>query len=120
VSAWEIVVSAVAAAVAAGGVVTVLVRWFVDKRRKQRERRERIVDAARELVSQGQGMDRSEILLDPRYLAIRPHLDPEVEGELREQRVTVVRDTYGTVGNPYLALIRNEADRLAKKWKLVE
>jgi hypothetical protein len=116
----EIAVALVAGA--GGGTLAALVtpyaQWGVDKRRQRRERRTAIVNGARELVHGGQGMDRSEILIDPRYLAIRPHLTEGAEQALRAQHVTAVSDTYGTVGNPYLALIRNEADRLAKEWKL--
>jgi hypothetical protein len=70
------------------------------------------------LVHQGQAADRDILLVDPRYLAIRPHLSDEAESRLRQQGLTLVSDPYGTAGNPYLATIRDEADRLAGEWRL--
>ncbi len=32
--------------------------------------------------------------------------------------MTGVSDPYGTVGNPYLAVLRDEADRLEREWDL--
>jgi hypothetical protein len=104
----------------AGGTLTSLLtpwaQWGVDKRRRQMETRTRIIEDARELVHQGQDMDRKDILLDPRYLAIRPYLRPEAEEKLRVQSLVAVSDPYGTVGNYFLAVIRDEADRLAREW----
>jgi riboflavin biosynthesis pyrimidine reductase len=100
--------------------VTPWTQWAVETRRQQRERRARIIDDARQLVHEGQRMVRRDLLVDPRYLAIRPHLTEETEQKLRAQHETVVEDSYGTGGNYYLGLIRNEADRLAREWKLAE
>jgi hypothetical protein len=90
----------------------------VDKRKRQAERRLAIIDGARELVHEGQELDRSEILLDPRYLAIRPYMGDEAEAKLRTQAFVVQEDPYGTWGNYYLGVIRDEANRLAKEWEL--
>lgn len=117
----EVVVAVVAGA--GGGTFAALVtpwaQWGVDKRRERIERRIEIIRGARELVHQGQDVERSVLLKDPRYLAIRPHLSAEVEAKLRDQAIAVVSDPYGTVGNYYLSLIGDEADRLETKvWKL--
>lgn len=93
-------------------------QWGVDKRRQKRADRAEIISGARELVTRAQKRDRSELLLDPRYLAIRPFLKPEVEKLMREQAVRAVSDPHGTVGNYYLGLIRDEADRLERVWDL--
>jgi hypothetical protein len=108
---------------ASGGAVASLVtpwaQWGVDKRRERRAAQVKIIQGARTLVAREQDRSRSEILRDPRYLAIRPHLRPAVEEQLRAQTVIATSDPYGTTGNPYLALIRNEADRLEREWDLL-
>jgi hypothetical protein len=112
----------VIAGVGSGALAALFAPWAqgrVDERRLRRESQAKVIAGARELVHEGQDMDRSVLLRDPRYLAIRPYLPPEVESQLHAQELTVVSDPYGTVGNPYLALIRNEADRLEKKWRLL-
>ena len=105
----------------AGGALTSLLtpwaQWSVDKRRDQRQRRVKIIEDARALVGD-QGLDRTAILTDPRYLAIRPYLSAEAETTLRQQAEIAVRDPYGTTGNPWLAVIRKESDRLADEWEL--
>jgi hypothetical protein len=116
--------AAVAVIAGAGGgtfaaLVTPWAQWAVDKRRRRTERRSELLRGARELVHQGQDADRKILLNDPRYLAIRPHLSAEVEAKLRSQEITAMSDPYRTVGNYYLSLIRDEADRLEKEvWKL--
>jgi hypothetical protein len=64
-------------------------------------------------------MTRSRILGDVHYLAIRPHLKPEVREQMTAQTLHVTSDPYGTAGDFYGALIRDEADRLEREWKLV-
>jgi hypothetical protein len=118
-SAWTEIAVGVTTGLGTGVLASVLspwAQWGVEKRRRQMDQRAAIIHGARRLVAERQPDDRSEILRDPRYLAIRPHLDPEVEAKLRAQGIVAVRDTYGTVGNNYLALIRDEADRLEKAW----
>lgn len=116
----ELVVAVVAGA--GGGTLAALVtpwaQWAVDKRRRRAERRAEIIDGARALVHERQDAERSDILVDPRYLAIRPYIDSAVEERLRGQHTTIVQDPYGTHGNPYLGLIRDEADRLSQEWGL--
>jgi hypothetical protein len=109
---------AILVAVLGSGAMAAVVAWFVDKRRQRHKRRVAIVDGAYELVSEGQGMGRSEILLDRRYLTIEPHLADDVQQKLRAQHEVAQRDPYGTGGNYYLGLIRREANRLAREWKL--
>ena len=116
----EVVVPILVAA-GAGTVASLLApwaQWGVDRRRQVRARRVEIIAGIRELVHQGQAVDRDVLLVDPRYLAVRPHLDAKTEEMLREQTIHVVSDSYGTVGNVYLAALRDEADRLEQEWKL--
>jgi hypothetical protein len=109
----EVIVTIIVAAITAAltSLVTPWAQWGVYKRRERTKRRVVVIEGARELVHKGQAMDRKEILLDARYLAIRTYLTPEAEGKLREQKLVAVRDTFGTTGNYYLAIIRDEADR---------
>ena len=83
-------------------------QWGVEKRRERRRNQTAVITGARALVAERQDASRKEILVDPRYLAIRPHLTADVEKELRRQGLVAVADTYGTVGNYWLRLIRDE------------
>ena len=117
----QVVVSVVAGA--GGGTFAALVtpwaQWGVDKRREKTERRLEIIRGVRELVHQGQDVERNILLNDPRYLAIRPHLQLAIEAKLREPAIVAVRDPYGIAGNYYLSLLRDEADRLEMEvWNL--
>jgi hypothetical protein len=61
--AVEEVVISVAAGVGSGtlaALVTPWAQWAVDKRKRQAERRLAIIDAARQLVHEGQSLNRSE------------------------------------------------------------
>lgn len=100
----------------AGGALTSWIQAGMDLRRDRMNRRVKIIEGARELVHQGQPMDRREILRDPRCQAIRPYLSDEAESKLVAQHETAVSDPYGLVGNYYLEVIRREADRLAREW----
>jgi hypothetical protein len=44
-------------------------------------------------------------------------MKPEIEREMNAQTVVAHSDPYGTWGNYYLGLIRDEANRLAKEWE---
>jgi hypothetical protein len=114
----DLVLSIVGGA-AGGGVVTAWNQWGIEKRRQRREARATIIAGARALVAEKQHADRGEILRDPRYLAIEPHLTEQAHTKMHEQQITVVSDPYGTVGGPYLNVIRREAERLERQWKLV-
>jgi hypothetical protein len=107
---------------AGGGTFAALVtpwaQWGVDKRRQKHTDRASIISGARDLVAEQQEAGRSEILRDQRYLAIRPHLTPETEAKMRKQGIVAVSDPYGTAGNYFLGLIRDEADRLEREWDL--
>jgi hypothetical protein len=121
VSVWQEVVVGVASGIGTGVLAATLTpwaQWAVDKRRRRWDERTRIIREARALIADRQDAHRREILRHPGYLGIPPHLRRSVEARLLEQVVIAQSDPYGTAGNPYLALIRNEADRLEREWKL--
>jgi hypothetical protein len=115
---WPTIIVSVFGSGTVGGLTATYAKGGVDKRAAQREHRRNVLDGAHLLVHQGQAVERKILLVDPRYLALRPYLSEAAERELRGQGIKLVADHYGTVGNPYLGVIRDEADRLEKEWKV--
>lgn len=121
VSTWSNVVIGVASGLGTGALASWLTpraQQRADQSGARDQRRREILAGVREMIADSQGADRKTMLVDPRYLAMRAHLKPSVEDQLRAAHAVAVSDTYGTVGNFYLGLLRNEADRLEREWHL--
>lgn len=94
------------------------VTWRIENQREMRAHRRQLLAQWRQLVASQQEADRRDILRNPDFLSLDPHLSNEARELFYGQTLHVVVDQYGTVGNLYLAMVRKEANRLEREWGL--
>jgi hypothetical protein len=104
---------------AVGSLIAPWVNWGIEKRRKQFESRSELIRQWREIIANTE-FDRSTMLKNPLYGALRPLLSPEALKNIERPSTHL----YSVIGGPPIdnhdrVTLLHEVARIEREWELV-
>ena len=128
----DIFIRYVVPVVGIGGIILLLVKWEIAKKRMRIERRQKLVDAWRTVLlpkmedaqALEKGTRKYPFMRTPEYASLRPHLPPKLVAMIEDSTIHInVRQKDGhitdVVGDFPRKQIIEEIARIERAWKLV-